>query len=99
MKRTILMLLMILVLAAPALAGDTSHNGYVVSVNDTTHEVVIAPEGWHPPMMLPPPRMCDESTYTELLWVFYNESPSPRVWVVDTESLDGIYDSWSYYDS
>lgn len=97
MKRIVLSLTLLACLAVSAFAADVSHNGYVVACNDTTHEVTVAPEGWHPPMQLPPPLLCDTATYTAVKWLYLNEDPVPHIWLTDTDTPDGVYDFWSYY--
>lgn len=84
--------------ALNAQAADVSHHGVVVSYNDTTHGIVIAPEGWQPPMLLPPERPCDEATYVMVKWLYLNEQPAPHIWLVDTDPSDGIFDAWGYYN-
>jgi hypothetical protein len=96
MKRLILALAALACLALPALA-DTSLNGYVVAVDASAGTVTLVPPGWHPPMQLPPPQPVDEATFDDLAWIFYNESPAPHLWLVDTDPTDGVFDSWSRY--
>ncbi len=83
-------------LVLPAFA-DTSLHGYIVAVNASTKKVTMVPPGWTPPMELPPEKECDEDTFEDLAWIFYNESPAPHLWLVDTDPTDGVFDSWSRY--
>jgi hypothetical protein len=97
MKRMILALALLAGLVHSALAADVSYHGIPVACNDSTQEVTLAPPGWHPPMQLPAPRMCDTDTYNAVKWLFQNESPVPEIWLTDTDTPDGVFDSWSYY--
>lgn len=97
MKRFLLSLALVAIFLVPAFAADVSHHGFVVSCNDSTQEVTIAPAGWHPPMQLPPPRLCDTDTYTQVRWLWLNESPAPEIWLIDSDTSDGVFDAWSYY--
>lgn len=97
MKRILLVLSLLAALAVSAFAADVSYHGVPVAFNDSTQEVTIAPVGWHPPMQLPPPRMCDSTTYAAVKWLWQNESPVPEIWLTDTDTPDGVFDSWSYY--
>lgn len=97
MKRIALAIAVLAGLALSAFAADVNHNGVIVAVNDTTQGVTLAPPGWHPPMQLPPERLCDTATYTAVKWLYLNEDPVPHIWLTDTDTPDGVYDLWSYY--
>lgn len=83
---------------ASALAyADTSLTGTVVAVDSGNQTVTLVPPGWHPPMQLLPPKEYDEDTFEAMAWIFANESPAPLIWLVDTDPVDGVFDSWSRY--
>jgi len=99
MKRMILALTLIVLAALAPFAGAAGEpvTGFIADVNMSTREVTIVPPGWHPPMQLPPPIVCEESVCDELAWALEHDIP-PRL--VTIEQLDwpedGVYDDWSY---
>lgn len=97
MRRFLLALVAALYFAGdptPAFA-ETHRQGFVIDVDLATRRVWIAPPGWAPPMLKPPPVVVEEPVADELLWAWEHDNPPRLIDLVEYDD-NGVYDGWSY---